>query len=95
VQQLVHQQQQQLVQHKCCENAAADVMQLVQEQYEICVTAMQKNIYMLHMHIIYAYQKCKCYVHQVSTTYVNVKMPKYVQKETATQQGSAYTKYTA
>jgi hypothetical protein len=55
VQQLVHQQQQQLVQHKCCENAAADVMQLVQEQYEVCVTAMQKTytcyICISYMHI--------------------------------------------
>ena len=55
----------------------------ISNAYEICI---------LHMHIMYAHQKCKSYVHQVSITYVTI-YAKVCTKRTATQQGSAYTTY--
>jgi hypothetical protein len=39
------------------------------------------DINIIHMHIKYAYQKCRFNVHQVSTTYVNIYKPKYVKKK--------------
>jgi hypothetical protein len=50
VQQPVHQQQQQLVQHKCCRCAAADIVQLVWQQL-----LMQQLVQVLHME-----SKSKC-----------------------------------